>query len=348
MAKKTTRTVSKNPVWKGPEVDGITQSLLSKFLGCKERFRLRVIEGLKPHEQFSAALTYGNMWHECEEALAGCKNWKAKLAEYCQELLKEYPQNRADIVKWHAACLTQFPHYIEYWEEHEDVKERKPMLEEYTFCVPYKLPSGRVVKLRGKFDSVDIVGKKVWLQENKTKGQINGDWLSRQLTFDLQTMMYLVCLKQYLRIEKKTFKVAGVRYNVVRRPLSGGKGTIRPRKATKNKPAETQEEYWARLEEYFVEDPSYWFMRWNVEVTNADLTKFKNEFLNPCLEHLCLWYDCVTDGGPNSFLNYRTPYGVNTEIRGGEIEEYLMTGSTSGLRKVENLFPELEQQNASS
>lgn len=338
---KAKKKLSKNFVWKGPEEDGITQSLLSKFLGCKERFRLRVIEGFKPHEKFSSAMTYGNMWHECEEALAAKQDWLEKLRSYSINLCNEYRDNKIDIDKWFMACKTQFPHYIKYWEEHEDVKQRNPYLEEHSFCVPYKLPSGRVVKIRGKFDSVDVVGNEVWLQENKTKGQIDGDWLSKQLTFDLQTMLYLVCLKIHMKKERVKQSLAGVRYNVIRRPLSGGKGTIRPRKATKNKPAESKEEYWSRLEEYFVEDPSYWFMRWNVEITNADLIRFKNEFLNPCLEHLCLWYDHVAGKNNYSFLNYRIPYGVNTEIRGGEIEEYLMTGSTAGLTKVENLFPEL-------
>ncbi len=36
---------TREPVWKGPEVDGVTQSLLSRYLTCKERFRLLVIEG---------------------------------------------------------------------------------------------------------------------------------------------------------------------------------------------------------------------------------------------------------------------------------------------------------------
>ena len=41
------------PLWKGPTEDGITQSLLSRFLVCRERFRLKVIEGLAPEDRFS-------------------------------------------------------------------------------------------------------------------------------------------------------------------------------------------------------------------------------------------------------------------------------------------------------
>ncbi len=56
------------PLWKGPEVDGITFSLLSRFIACPERFRILVTEGLQPHDEFNHRIEYGNMWHTCEEA----------------------------------------------------------------------------------------------------------------------------------------------------------------------------------------------------------------------------------------------------------------------------------------
>src|SRR4051794_6290554 len=58
------------PLWKGPEEDGITFSLLSQFLVCRERFRVRVIEGLSAGGGFNHRIEYGSMWHTCEEALA--------------------------------------------------------------------------------------------------------------------------------------------------------------------------------------------------------------------------------------------------------------------------------------
>ena len=57
-------------IWDGPEEDGITQSLLSRFLVCRERFRILVVDGLKPVDQFSSRIEYGQMWHLCEENLA--------------------------------------------------------------------------------------------------------------------------------------------------------------------------------------------------------------------------------------------------------------------------------------
>ena len=68
------------------------------------------------------------------------------------------------------------------------------MLQEQVCDVPYNLPSGRVVRLRGKFDSVDLIDGGIYLQENKTKGDIDKIQVERQLSFDLQTLMYSVAL----------------------------------------------------------------------------------------------------------------------------------------------------------
>ena len=43
-------TVNKYPLWKGPEVDGITQSMLSGFINCPERFRVMYLEGIETTE----------------------------------------------------------------------------------------------------------------------------------------------------------------------------------------------------------------------------------------------------------------------------------------------------------
>lgn len=389
---------SRGPVWAGPESDadngGITFSLLSRFLCCKERFRLLVVEGLKPDEGFNHRIEYGQMWHVCEEAFASPSPecWEDALKEYVQGLLKKYPISQDDVLKWYNVCRTQFPIYTDYWSRHQDVTERTPLLQEQIFKVPYSLPSGRVVYLRGKWDSVDLLGKGklggVYLKENKTKGDIVEQQLRRQLNFDLQTMMYLVALnEEQARLDDSTIKartgyrgledgtpnshgvfrhrypVCGVVYNVVRRPLSGGKGNIRPHQATKNKAAETLEDYYRRLAEVIREDPGHFFMRWRVEVSAHDVVRFRRECLDPVLEQLCWWWDetligmdispvtgkrfsgiYVADRYPPPPLHFRMPFGVwNPLLEGAssELDEYLATGSEAGLRRTTDLFPEL-------
>lgn len=392
------------PVWKGPEVDGVTQSLLGRFLVCRERFRVLVIDGLRPRDDFSHRMEYGNMWHLCEEAFAserayfgeevGTTLWEDNLADYCQQLCARYPLRVRDILKWVQVCAVQFPSYRRYWAEHKDTVPATNLLREKSFDVPYLLPSGRTVRLRGKWDSVDFLpahveGNRqypdgVWLQENKTKGDIDPASIRRQLRMDLQTGVYLVALEQYLYsplmdsdpdAQKFRHKVAdlshlpsdcvpvlGVRYNVVRRPLSGGRHTIVQHKATKNKNGESESDYYARLAGLIGGEPDYFFMRWKCDVSPADVERFRRTCLDPILEQLCDWYEWVTAPGDHfgeksmqilgcdhpiecqNAVHFMMPYGVyNPLLEGGtgDVDEYLATGSEAGLRRVTNLFPEL-------
>lgn len=357
------------PFWKGPSVDGITQSMMNLYLICPRRFYVPTIEGLKPAGGFNKNMEYGTMWHVCEEALAAKKDFKEPLKEHCKKLLKKFPLSQDEVSKWYEVCKRQFPVYVDYWKKHPDVKKRTPLLQEAVFKIPYHLPSGRVVILRGKFDSVDLIDGGIYLQENKVKGDIDELQLKKQLTFDLQTMTYLVALTEaqhtlegeslFWPEEFNDRQIRGVRYNVIRRPLSGGKGSIRPHaeKRTKNTytPAETSEHYYDRLlNDYIVPEPEYWFMRWKSEVSYSEIKAFKTEFLDPFLEQVSYWYETVA-GITHEFpfdpkcLHYRLPYGIYNPIAEGgvtDFDEHIASGSTVGLEKVTTLFPELEEENA--
>lgn len=413
------KAVSRGPLWEGPSGTGpnggITFSALSRFLTCRERFRVTMIEGVKPEEKFNHRLEYGQMWHACEEALAAKKDYMPELVEYVKGLTFKYPMDREQIGHWYQVCMRQFPLYVEYWKKHADVKNRVPLLQEQVFDVPYLLPSGRIVRLRGKWDSVDLLKNLggIFLKENKSKGDIDEMGLKRQLTFDLQTMLYLVALEKYNWVgtqygppQGKTAKlptilplIKGVVYNVVRRPLSGGKGSIKRHEATRGskcskckgegkltvkskgvyegarvycpkckgkgyiggKPEETLEHFYDRAAQYIKDEPETYFMRWTVNVNQADIERFKRECLNPILEQLCDWYDWVsttdipfmyfngtllsTGKKAASYVHYRHPFGAANSIDEygfGEVDEHLNTGSMVGMRRVDKLFTELQ------
>jgi hypothetical protein len=357
------------PVWKGPIEDGVTFSLLNRYLGCKERFRLYVVEGLRPAEGFNHRLEFGNMWHLCEEFAEQKLAWEPALDEYCRQLMTRYKLAGTDILHWHGVCKALFPMYVKHWEDHPDVKDRRNLLAEQVFDVPYKLPSGRTIKLRGKWDGVDLIGKPpaagVYLWENKTKGDINVQQIQRQLKYDLQTMLYLValrtcqsnlCGKYNLGFPIKS-QICGVRYNVVKRPrhYQGKK--------------ESREDFIARLGALVEASPGDFFMRWKVEVGPRDVELFRKQCLDPILENLCddyeWWWDCKTQGGytlggkqydhwsaevragsypGHSPRHFRFPFGVYNPLTEGnpsDLDEYLDTGNEIGLERTENLFPEL-------
>jgi hypothetical protein len=361
------------PPWAGPcgegPQGGVTQSLICRYLACKERFRVLVIEGLKPADRFEPNLEFGNLWHAAEEAHAANGSWEDGMAAYRAGLDKRFPFERDKVLHWWSVASELFPRYAEHWAKHPDVKERTPLLQEQEFDVPYLLPSGRIARLRGKWDSVDLIGKGkgagVWLQENKTKGAIDGMKIRRQLTFDLQTMTYLTALGedhkadcegpgQWDWISDRLGKVigpdslVGVRYNAVRRAAHKSTGSML---------AKLEEDRNAgRIEE--------WFARWQVKVSAADIQRFKRECLEPVLENLCddfEWFMFCAQRDESQFnftlreeqfshrgpRHFRTPYmGYNPLGEGGfgDVDSYLETGSTAGLQRVKDLFPELGQK----
>lgn len=369
------------PLWDGPMSDkpngGITFSLLCRFLNDRERFRLYVIEGLAPPERFNNKIEYGNMWHLCEEAYAaeerhfgeyvGTTLWPDNLNAYAVNLCNKFPHDKAEVWHWYQVCKLQFPIYVQHWSKSRN-DSAKPLMQEVSFKVPYRLPSGRKVLLRGKWDSVDSVDGEIWLQENKSKGNIDPELIQRQLKFDLQTMLYIVALDSANEHDEKGKglpapqyryggPIAGVRYNCIRRPLSGGKHTIVRHKATKNKSEETHEQYYERLKGLIAGESEYFFYRWIVHVKKSDIELFRQTCLNPILEQLCSWWDWVNYSGErgttdiyssNKGVHFRMPYGVYnplTDAKGSgartPYDSYLDTGSKIGLSEVTNLFPEL-------
>jgi hypothetical protein len=333
--------------------------MLSRWLQCRERFRLYAIEGLRPLDGWNLPIHFGLMWHTAEEFHAkksAAIRWEIPLREYASQLVDEYPTSAEAIEHWYNIIKIQFPCYVEYWKKHPDMEQRQPLFQELPFDVPYKLPSGRVVRLRGKWDSVDKVKRGVVLQENKTKSKIDQMQLMRQLKFDLQTMIYLVALRHgrfqdiggFGQINSgPDWMISGVRYNVIRRECP-----IRQHKPSKSNPkGETREHFYKRLEtDYFKANPEEWFFRFNVDVTTQDILRFEETCLKPMLENVCWWYDEVTGKlDPSDYIkvppmNWVHPYGVRNLINEGFTGEYdhaIETGSRVGLKKMDLLFEEL-------
>jgi hypothetical protein len=390
------RSLWAGPCGSGPQ-GGVTQSMIGHYLSCKERFRVKHVLGLQPPPRFNKAMEYGNMWHACEEALAGGSVWYDRLCRYCDKLFDRYPMQRDEVGRWREICAMQFAEYVHYWSDHPDVVDRRPLMQEEVFDVKYRLATGRVARLRGKFDSVDLIPSKggIWLQENKSKSEVDEQDLLRMLRFDVQTMTYQIALSRYDWTQGKgpfdglfsVFQglppICGVRYNVVRRPLSGGKGNIKPHaeKVTKARygtgrnagkllapsvvtPAETEAEFIERLRrDYIAADPASWFLRIESRVSPEDVGRFEAQCLEPILENMAddfeWWSWCLETGEDHwdhkrrsvVFMNhcprdYRYPFGVYnaiTESGATEYDHYLDSGGDGGLRRAESLFPELQE-----
>ena len=351
-------------LWQGPcnpgPLGGISQSMLSSFLECRERFRQRYLEGWYPIDKFNHTIEFGQMFHIAEEMNGNGQPWQEPVHAYAANLCQKYPLSQEEINKYHQALLVQYPIYLDYWAKHEAPGEDAVVVfREKVFHEEYVLPSGRSVWLRGKGDGADSVS--IWgnikydtraliLHENKTKSEIRREIIEQRLAFDLQTALYLVCLQKLYPDQQ----VVGVRYNVIRRPFSSGKGCIKKAegKMLKSgwKEGESQEDFNARLQQYFIEEPETWFARWSITVTQGDLDNFRHKFLNPLLEQLCDWYNFVTSqvGIKDPFqdsLHWQTPFGLWNSLRDGsgttDYDELLLNGSSVGLERATSLFREL-------
>ena len=357
------------PLWTGPSGEGpnggVTQGLIGRFLSCRERFRLHAVEGLRPSPQFEPRMEFGSMWHVCEETLAGSgprffqqpSVSAPALTDYCKQLCKKFPTQQEQIDHWYGVCKALFPRYVKHWSRHPDVKGRTPLLQEQAFDVPYNLPSGRTVRLRGKWDAVDLLpahtegGRKfaasIWLQENKTKSSIDAVKIGRQVKFDLQTMLYLVALKEYgspdgaVTLEEHVgAPILGIRYNVIRRSAH-----------------KSVESMLKKLDDDVADGRSgEWFARWKIEVTANDIERFRRECLDPILEQLYDWWDYIQCDPCNPwmaeaagedvgrFIHWRHPFGIYNVIDEGgfsDVDAFLETGSQAGLHRVDVLYPEL-------
>jgi len=361
------QSLSKTPLWRGPYEEGLSQSLLQKFYLCRERFRLLVVEGLREDEGFKHSMEYGNMIHAALEHPESLKAACKAIEKHTTKLKQEHPTEIDQIAKWGYLAKKQIAVYLKFWKRQDE--KRKPLLHETTFKHPYKLPSGRTVLMRGKWDSVYQTGRSVVrLQENKAKGLIDEEGLLKTLHEDLQTMYYFIPLFQQvvdgkIGLVSKTpsTKLTGVLYNVIRRPLAD-KYSPRPKKSEGF--SDTNLDFLNRVISLVEAEPERYFYRWNITVTQADVVRFQQQILNPILEQLCDWWDYLVAGDPFdpwairsmshgtypvNCLHHRRPFGIYdgmSDGRRGDFFNYISSGGTSkhGLKRVETVFPELQEE----
>ena len=344
--------------------DGITQSLLCKFIIDRHRFWIRTVKGLQQDIGFVHRMEYGSLMHAGFEGFGSAKTQKNfnfdkavekglnGIKHYASRLKKLYPQ--ANVSFWSYVAQGQFKLYCQHYKRRD--QKRVYVFYEREFTVPTSLPSGRVIPLRGKYDEGFISEHKKTLgvlQENKVKGDIDEEGIAMSLNLDLQTMLYLHSLDLSKEFSPLAFREC--LYNVVLRP-GGGKYPIRQKKE------ETERQFADRMLSLVQENPSKYFHRWNVEVSEKALHKFRQCVLYPLLEQLADWWDsiknnpldpfrtysCPPNGDPVTFHNgqhFIRPFGVYDTLalgNRGDYFDYIISGGTNlvGLQKKE-LFSEL-------
>jgi hypothetical protein len=284
----------------------------------------------------------------------------------------QYPHLIAEIDKWAYIVIGQFKVWLSLHPQR--ISKFTEVLREQSFRVPYTLPSGRTIILRGKYDSIVLLKAKGLLrvEDHKTKGYLDEEGTAATLFGNLQMMLYHTAARASLvstgdhpgiynldnigeaelpRV-KSPYKLDGTIFNVVRRPLAE-KSPIRQRKS------ETEIQFYDRVIKDCKERPHYYFKTMNAPIGESQMKKFQRTMLDPILESLCDWWEWIqhdpfdpwspryadsVEGPSHNSIHWQTPWGMFNSMFGGfrgDYYELLTRGTDRNLIRVPSLFPEL-------
>lgn len=323
----------RKPLWRLE--DGVTYSLLSKYIECPEQFSLAYIEGLTP-TKLNEALEYGSMMHLCLEHQY---EKTGNPSEVAQDVLAAYvkfrsaklksTRERDELKKLAALVGVIFPVYCKHWQK--DDERLRWISREEKFDQLYSLPTPqgtRKIRMRGMRDGVFEVGSSIGIFETKTKQYIDEEKIINGLRADMQTMFYVLATYLQRGVCPQT-----VLYNVIRRP------SIRQKKK------ELLGDYLKRVKDDVESRFDWYFYRWEIVLLPSDLDNFINQTLNPLLLDFVRWWDGVKK---NPLDRFQYPYHrlVSPNLIGkfGKTDMYdAVHGNMKPYTTRSAVFPELEE-----
>lgn len=312
------------------ELDGITQSLTGTFLDCREKAKLYLDGWIARGTPLP--MTYGTFGHGClqfvyenfrkgniskppsktyiEKMLRRVwKIWREENPRASTRLLQEAEYSMAV----HAVVLS---HYFRYWDS--DFKSVEWLRLEGAFKLPLRMNDKYKTFLRGKMDGV-FREEGLWLFETKFKGLINEADVTDTLNLDLQIYFYTYALWKLLNEVP-----VGVRYNIVRRP------NIYQRKG------ESLSVFVKRVDTDVEKRPDWYFYRYKVPFTEADLERWIKEFKG-IIKDFIRWRQGIG-------YHYKNPGSCLTRYGRCQYLNACAYGDFSGLERRVSLFTELESE----
>jgi len=283
-------SIAPSPSWTIEK--GVSYSLLSRFINCRERFRLYTVEGVREEHGGKESMHFGTYFHELLELYALHPRLSATGIIRKSKKGSLLTKDTKDI-----ANLIFEMYVLNYGECNYEY-----VLAEQEFKVPYKLPNGHTINLVGKTDEVlkspDNDGT-LWVQENKTKEKINAEKIESGIYFDIQSLMYCICMEKLLKRP-----VTGIVYNIIRKPSYSNKAVKmnkpeleewvkkHPKSKAKNR-TETQAETLERLRDDIEKTPGHFFMRWELPLPPGHIVKWRTEVFDPLLMQLWMWWESI-------------------------------------------------------
>lgn len=346
MPKKATKKQPKSLPYRGwtPMKDGVSQSLLQKFRVDKDRAHKHIVLGLRQTDR-KEAMEFGTIFHKLIELGARMGNSYTKhklIKEFTDYIKRKFPS--ADSMLLARVAIAQYHVYREWEADKPRYKyiDQEPVFNE-KFKLPalhfepneeirIRIPSGIEIPLRGRIDEViDNCG--MWIQENKTKTRIDISHIQDTLHANIQVMFYAVCSE--LKYGKPC---KGVIYNVIRKP------------GQRQKQKESDTAYIERIVAEVQNDKSYYFYRLSHEFQQGQVKRWIKEELLPLLYEVYLWWKSIERNPTNPWLDGnpfhgRKSFGIYDPMVLGKGDFYnlIVYGRKQGLVKVDELFPELQE-----
>lgn len=304
--------------WSLEEV-GITQSMWSTWLHCKQEFLLHINRWRK--KRGDAKFNFGNNVHEVlDKAYTSNKLPKGRtinrwLDDYTKN--KKLSMNQKEIETDLAKAEAVLTEYFKYTKNDFKINKFKRVEEEFNVLFEFTdKETGKkyAAILKGKIDAGYISNSADWNMEHKSKSRIDEKNLPLALDMDFQNLYYL------LAVELKTGKLPlGTLYNVIRNP------------GTKQKINESLLEYKQRLIVEIQKKPEHYFKRWETRYVERQHTEFRRD-LQSLIKEVKGY---VGKTVPKSYGKCLYPFPC-------QYLEACSSNSLVGYEKADKLFSELE------
>jgi len=212
-----------------PVKHGVSQTLLSTWMECREKVRIKYVKGLKPDSK--RAFIQGSSYHDMLEyvytkimlgEITGPKGAKRVVLDHIENLEKK----EAKVGRMSEELQQSFdfgsvliPAYFRHYKNDFNILWRDV---EEEFSIPIKMADGTIIPLKGKTDGGFMMKKEsYYVLESKFKAFWGKDY-SDLVILDLQVATYTAAMMH------KGHPVKGCRYNLVRKPaLRRGKTETR-------------------------------------------------------------------------------------------------------------------------
>jgi hypothetical protein len=309
---------------------GITQSLLTQFAVCEQRFVYAANRWVS--KKRSSALIFGSLIHELLDKTYTLYEKKKKIASgnnlelWMEKFFEEentagIQQNEIEFMG--AKAFVMLSNYIQVWKEDFGGKKFEQVEKTDSVLLPIEKSIGGATALcRFKKDGLYLdKSKDRWILETKCYSRIEEESMNLALNMDFQNLFYTAT-----EIELSSKPVKGVLRNILRNP------------GNKMNATDNLKTFSDRINSEMKKKPDYYFIRYEVPYTTKQVEEFKrNLFLLLQRLNIFILKNQLPGGGlPEKNYcacegKYMCPY-INACI----------SGNMSDYEQKEKLFSELE------